>query len=106
MIVLTAFLVMNMDVIIKVLLSVFTFTFTFTFTSTSTSTFTSTFTFTLKFYFETIEFSGINKTRCDESEHFWCSKEKHCLPSHVRCNFKLECLDGTDELDCGKLINV
>lgn len=87
MIVLTAFLVMNMDVIIQVSFSVFTFTFT------------------LKFYFETIKFSGINQAKCVENGHFWCSIEKHCLPSHVKCNFKSECLDGTDELDCGKLIN-
>lgn len=37
------------------------------------------------------------------TNHFWCPVEKRCLPSTIRCNYIQECLDGYDEMDCGKI---
>ena len=40
-------------------------------------------------------------TSCDSTTHFPCSDTGLCIPLELRCNNVSDCLDGSDEFECG-----
>ena len=40
-------------------------------------------------------------TSCDSTTQFPCSDTGQCIPVQLRCNNVSDCLDGSDEFECG-----
>lgn len=43
---------------------------------------------------------GFERMSCFNASMFVCESGEHCVPKSMRCDFKLNCHDGTDEKDC------
>lgn len=43
---------------------------------------------------------GFETMSCFNASMFVCESGEHCVPKSMRCDFKLNCHDGTDEKDC------
>ena len=48
---------------------------------------------------------GVTVAACDIGE-FTCIRDRSCTDIHKVCDGQVNCADGSDELDCGKLLFV
>lgn len=39
---------------------------------------------------------------CKEGAEFYCATEERCIDIKLVCDFKMDCLGGSDEATCGK----
>ena len=44
----------------------------------------------------------LDSTACSISQ-FRCVNDGRCIPSYQRCDFRLQCTDGSDEANCSML---
>lgn len=53
--------------------------------------------FKIDYYYSTF----LDTTACPTSQ-FRCVADGRCIPSFQRCDFRLQCIDGSDEANCSK----